>query len=75
MIVCPASLINQWDYEVQNRVRRDKLSVLLHHGNSRTSSVGKISKYDLVMTTYGVIASEQKSNVNIYHFEKKMVFD
>lgn len=65
LIICPASLINQWESEVNNRVRRRKLSVLLVHGNKRNESVHSMCKYDLVITTYGIISSDHKNNVSL----------
>lgn len=64
LIICPASLINQWEKEVENRVKRRKLTILLHHGTKRKESAHSICKYDLVISTYGVISSEHKNNVS-----------
>lgn len=62
--MCPASLINQWEGEIENRVKRRKLSVLMHHGNKRSTSIHSICKYDVVITTYGVISSDHKGMVS-----------
>lgn len=35
LVVCPASLINQWSGEVQKRVKRGYLEVEVHHGTKR----------------------------------------
>lgn len=35
LIICPASLLNHWEHEVQKRVKRGKLSVELFHGSKR----------------------------------------
>lgn len=63
--MCPASLINQWESEIENRVKRRKLSILMHHGNKRVDSIHSICKYDLVITTYGVVSSDHKNNVSV----------
>lgn len=65
LIVCPASLVNQWNHEIQTRVKRNKLNILMHHGNNRKTNLNLICKYDVVMTTYGVISSEYKNNVSL----------
>lgn len=35
LVVCPASLINQWSGEVEKRVKRGYLNVEVHHGIKR----------------------------------------
>lgn len=61
LVVAPASLIEQWQTEVEKRVKRNSISVLLHHGNNREDRARRVSKYDLVITTYGVVSSEDKN--------------
>lgn len=63
LIVCPASLINQWEHEIKNHVKRRKLTVLMHHGK-RTESAHALCKADVVITTYGIISSDHKSQVS-----------
>ena len=38
LIVCPASLMGQWEKEVDNRVKSGKLRVLVYHGNNRKTT-------------------------------------
>lgn len=72
--MCPASLINQWEGEIENRVRRRKLTVLMHHGSKREERVHSICKYDVVITTYGVISSDHKNNVILMrHFSHLLI--
>lgn len=66
LIVCPASLINQWEHEIKNHVKRRKLTVIMHHGNKRTESAHSLCKGDLVITTYGIINSEHKNMVSLH---------
>lgn len=35
LVVCPASLIGQWQMEVKKRVKRGLISVELYHGSNR----------------------------------------
>lgn len=69
LIVCPASLINQWEHEIKNHVKRRKLTVLMHHGSKRNESAHSLCKADVVITTYGIISSDHKSSVSrLKHF-------
>lgn len=64
LIVCPASLINQWEHEIKNHVKRRKINVLMHHGNKRNESAHALCKADVVITTYGIVSSDHKSSVS-----------
>jgi hypothetical protein len=37
LVVCPASLLNQWEGEVNKRVKRGVIDVEVYHGTSRES--------------------------------------
>lgn len=64
LIVCPASLINQWEHEVSNHVKRRILSILTLHGTKRNETAHSLCKYNVVITTYGIISSDHKNNVS-----------
>lgn len=38
LVVCPASLVHQWNNEIDRRVKRGTLDVVLYHGANRVSS-------------------------------------
>ncbi|XP_015450956.1 transcription termination factor 2 isoform X2 [Pteropus alecto] len=58
LIICPASLIHHWKKEVEKRVSYNKLRVCLYHGPSRDQRAGVLSTYDIVITTYSLLAKE-----------------
>ncbi|KAF2149550.1 hypothetical protein K461DRAFT_281931 [Myriangium duriaei CBS 260.36] len=59
LVVAPLALIKQWEAEIKSKVADShKLKVLVHHGPSRTKSHLELKKYDVVITTYQIIASE-----------------
>lgn len=68
LIVCPASLINQWKNEIETRVKRKYVNLRVHH-DSREKSAKTLSKYSIVITTYGVTSSEMKKNVSFIHYQ------
>ncbi|XP_037954856.1 transcription termination factor 2 [Teleopsis dalmanni] len=66
LVVCPASLIRQWESEIENKVMRNKLTVCLHHGNNRDTKPKHLRTYDVVITTYNIVAREHKSSGAVF---------
>ncbi|KAF8054027.1 hypothetical protein N665_1355s0010 [Sinapis alba] len=59
LVVCPASLVRQWARELDEKVSDEsKLSVLVYHGGNRTKDPIELAKYDVVVTTYAIVANE-----------------
>ncbi|KAF2706426.1 hypothetical protein K504DRAFT_505376 [Pleomassaria siparia CBS 279.74] len=62
LIIAPLALIKQWEAEISSKVSKShSLKVLVHHGPNRTKSSDKLKTYDVVVTTYQVLASEHAS--------------
>lgn len=62
LVVAPLALIKQWESEINDKVSKShELKVLVHHGPNRTKSADKLKQYDVVITTYQVLASEHAS--------------
>ncbi|KAI3986350.1 hypothetical protein MKX01_002195 [Papaver californicum] len=58
LIVCPTSILCQWAQELDDKgADGAKLSVLVYHGSNRTKDPVKLAKYDVVLTTYAVVAN------------------
>lgn len=38
LVICPASLIGQWEGEVKKRIKSGTLTTLVYHGNNRQQS-------------------------------------
>lgn len=59
LVVAPLALIRQWESEINTKVASShNLSVLVHHGSNRTKRAADLLKYDVVITTYQILASE-----------------
>ncbi|XP_029803887.1 transcription termination factor 2 isoform X1 [Suricata suricatta] len=58
LIICPASLIHHWKNEVMKRVSSNTLRVCLYHGPNREQRAKVLSTYDIVITTYNLLAKE-----------------
>lgn len=66
LVICPASLIKQWESEVNNRCKRGLLSVLVFHGNNRNIDDRKLSKFNIVITTYQTLVREAERETSMY---------
>ncbi|XP_076670956.1 transcription termination factor lodestar [Andrena cerasifolii] len=66
LVVCPASLLSQWESEINNRCKRGMLSVLVYHGTNRENVPKRLAKYDVVITTYNILTREFKARSMVY---------
>uniref|UniRef100_A0A1Q3EX87 Transcription termination factor 2 n=1 Tax=Culex tarsalis TaxID=7177 RepID=A0A1Q3EX87_CULTA len=62
LVVCPASLMRQWEGEITNRVARNSMAVSVYHGSNRDAKSRHLAKYDVVITTYNIVAREGKGD-------------
>jgi SNF2 family DNA or RNA helicase len=61
LIVAPVALMQQWKREIERTLKpRHRLTVLVLHGDARNTSWSNLREHDVVLTTYGLIASELK---------------
>lgn len=76
LIICPASLVKQWEAEIKSKVKRGALEVNVFHGPNRTYKVRELCKYDVVLTSYQLAVSEFKNNGILYQVKwKRIVLD
>ncbi|KLJ09972.1 hypothetical protein EMPG_14623 [Blastomyces silverae] len=60
LIVAPVALIQQWKREIERMLKpTHQLTVFILH-NERGAKYTNLKKYDVVLTTYGTLASELK---------------
>jgi SNF2 family DNA or RNA helicase len=60
LIIGPVALIRQWEEELRDKVRRSyRFNIFLLHGQNK-ASIDELLRYDIVLTTYGTIASQKK---------------
>lgn len=57
LVICPASLIRQWQDEI-NKFTKYAVSVCLHHGDKRSTSAKELTVHEVVITTYGIVRAE-----------------
>ena len=61
LIVAPVSLLKQWEREIQLRLkpaREHRLSTFIYHNKGKKVSWDVLRQHDVVLTTYGTLASE-----------------
>jgi SNF2 family DNA or RNA helicase len=57
LVVGPVSLLGQWMNELKNRSSR-KMKILSFYSSNRPKLMKKMLNYDVIITSYGVLASE-----------------
>ncbi|XP_020552343.1 putative SWI/SNF-related matrix-associated actin-dependent regulator of chromatin subfamily A member 3-like 2 isoform X4 [Sesamum indicum] len=63
LIVCPMTLIGQWKTEIETHAEPGALSLYVHYGQNRSRDAKFLVQSDVVLTTYGVLASEFSTEV------------
>ncbi|GFZ12847.1 DNA/RNA helicase protein [Actinidia rufa] len=58
LILCPMTLLGQWKAEIETHAQPGSLSIYVHYGQSRPKDAKLLAQSDVVLTTYGVLASE-----------------
>ncbi|KPI92079.1 Transcription termination factor 2 [Papilio xuthus] len=58
LVVCPASLVQQWAEEAARHCRPHRLGVCMHHGAARATQPHRLAHHDLVITTYNILLRE-----------------
>ncbi|CAH2053537.1 unnamed protein product, partial [Thlaspi arvense] len=72
LIVCPASVVKQWEREIDENVSNEhKLYVLVYHGSNRTKDPIELAKHDVVVTTYAIVTNEVPQTPLLdYYYER-----
>ncbi|XP_053997670.1 transcription termination factor 2-like isoform X1 [Hylaeus anthracinus] len=66
LVVCPASLLSQWENEILNRCKRGLLSIEVYHGTNRETVPKRLARNDVVITTYNILSREYKTKSTTY---------
>ena len=61
LIVVPPSLLRTWEEEIRKHLHPGTLRCRLYHGPKRSEDMVSMLAYDIVITTYDVVATEWKS--------------
>jgi hypothetical protein len=58
LLICPLSTMYNWEEQIRLHVQPGTLNYYVHHGPGRTADPKELLKYDLVVTTYSIVANE-----------------
>ncbi|KAI1805215.1 SNF2 family N-terminal domain-containing protein [Daldinia bambusicola] len=61
LLICPLSTITNWEEQIKTHIQPDQLTYYIYHGSNRIKDPKKLASFDLVLTTYGSVASEVAS--------------
>jgi SNF2 family DNA or RNA helicase len=59
LLVSPLSTISNWEEQITQHIQPGTLKYHIYHGANRIKDVSRLAQFDLVITTYGSVASEQ----------------
>jgi SWI/SNF-related matrix-associated actin-dependent regulator of chromatin subfamily A3 len=77
LIVAPVSLLEHWKKQFESHCSKSSIKLLIYHAISRSEiTVNDMLKYDVILTTYNIVASEfskalQETRANKNFFEKR----
>ncbi|KAI1984735.1 hypothetical protein LOZ51_006395 [Ophidiomyces ophidiicola] len=64
LIVAPVALVKQWESEINTKIEQThRLKVGIYHGPGRAKIAKDLTKFDVVITTYGTLSSENGGSV------------
>ncbi|XP_028761472.1 putative SWI/SNF-related matrix-associated actin-dependent regulator of chromatin subfamily A member 3-like 1 isoform X2 [Neltuma alba] len=61
LVVCPASVISTWISQLEEHTKPGTLKTYMYYGDKRTEDAEELKMYDLVLTTYTTLATEESS--------------
>ncbi|XP_018325824.1 transcription termination factor 2 isoform X1 [Agrilus planipennis] len=76
LVVCPASLVQQWEGEVAKHVKKNILGIELYYGTNREQRAKRLARQDMVITTYGLVKTDSDKNGPLFNVRwKRIILD
>ncbi|KAI9793804.1 MAG: hypothetical protein M1833_000527 [Piccolia ochrophora] len=58
LLIAPLSTVGNWEEQIKMHLDDSTLSSYIYHGTDRCIDIAKLSRYDMVITTYSIVSSE-----------------
>lgn len=58
LLICPLSTITNWEEQIKAHIKPGQLTYYIYHGSNRIKDPKRLAEFDIVLTTYGSVASE-----------------
>ncbi|KAI1437179.1 SNF2 family N-terminal domain-containing protein [Xylaria sp. CBS 124048] len=58
LLICPLSTIQNWEEQIKVHIKPGQLKYYIYHGSNRIKDANLLVNHDVVLTTYGSVASE-----------------
>jgi len=58
LVVCPLSVLSNWVTQLEEHTKPGSLGVYLYHGADRIRDPKLLAEFDIVLTTYNILATE-----------------
>ena len=71
LIIVPVTLLAQWESEIELHSSPHSLKSFVYYGDKRSEGKGDLGRFDVVLTTYGILSNESSSNgeKELYKYE------
>jgi SNF2 family DNA or RNA helicase len=66
LLLCPKSVISNWQEQIGQHLDKAKVTYYMYHGSKRQQDLDELAKYDIVVTSYSIAASEFTSSSKNY---------
>ncbi|EDR08813.1 SNF2 superfamily protein, partial [Laccaria bicolor S238N-H82] len=74
--VAPLSVLSNWDKQIKDHCTPGTLSTCVYYDTNRSMSSAELHKFDVVITTYQIVAGEHADATNtVAHSKKKKKLD
>lgn len=61
LLICPLSTVANWEEQIKAHIRKNAIKSIVYHGTNRTNNSDDLKDYDIVITTYSVVAADADS--------------
>lgn len=58
LVVCPTSTVKNWEDQIAQHIQPGSMNYTVYHGPNREKNPYKLLRFNIVITTYGIVASE-----------------